>query len=55
MGTDIFQTFEEWWANVEAFADQYGMSYTHVEEEFIIDGEFVPVHLVSVDEIEVDL
>ena len=37
--------FWVFWAEVQAYADQYGISTRYVEEEFIIDGEFVPVHL----------
>ena len=39
------QDFDAFWEEVRAFADQYRMSYTYVEEEFVIDGELIPVHL----------
>jgi hypothetical protein len=42
---DDFDTFEEWWEQIKAYADEYHLSYTHVEEEFVINGEFIPVHL----------
>lgn len=40
------ESFEDFWANIKAFADEHRMSYTHVEEEFIIDGIFIPVPLM---------
>ena len=36
-------TFESFWEEVEEFAKTVGLSTTYVEEEFIIDGEFIPV------------
>ena len=39
------QDFDEWWEELKAYADQYQMSYAYVEEEFVIDGELIPVHL----------
>ena len=39
------QNFDQWWEEVKAYADQYQMSYAYVEEEFVIDGELIPVHL----------
>ena len=38
-------SFEDWWADVQAFAEQNRLPTHYVEEEFILDGEFVPVHL----------
>ncbi len=38
-------SFEDWWADVNAFAEQNRLPTHYVEEEFIIDGEFLPVHL----------
>ena len=37
--------FERFWADVEAFAEQNRLPTHYVEEEFIIDGELIPVHL----------
>ena len=36
-------TFESFWEEVEEFAKTVGLSTTYVEEEFIIDGEFIAV------------
>lgn len=38
-------SFEHWWSEVEAFAEQNRLPTHYVEEEFIIDGELFPVHL----------
>lgn len=46
------EEFELWWQEVEAFAEQYQMSITHVEEEFCLDGEFIPIHLVYEDDFD---
>jgi len=45
-----WDNFDEFWAEVKAFADQYRLSYSYVEEEFVIDGELVPVHLTFPDD-----
>lgn len=37
--------FWEFWLEVQAFAEQYRLSTRYVEEEFVVDGELVPVHL----------
>jgi len=42
--------FWEFWADVQAYAEQYRLTTRYVEEEFIIDGELVPVHLVFDDD-----
>ena len=42
--------FEVFWEEVKGFADQYRLSYAYVEEEFVIDGELVPVHLTFPDD-----
>ena len=42
---DAFTPFEDWWADVKAFAEQNRISTSYVEDEFILDGEFIPVHL----------
>ncbi len=42
------------WEEVKAFADQYRLSTRYVEEEFLIDGELVPVHLTFPDDVTPD-
>mgnify|MGYP001170924998 FL=1 len=42
--------FDDFWEEVQAYADQYNLSYAFVEEEFIIDGVFWPVHLIMEDD-----
>ena len=42
------------WEEVKAFADQYRLSTSYVEEEFLIDGELVPVHLTFPDDVTPD-
>ena len=37
--------FWQFWEEVQAFAEQYRLTTRYVEEEFLIDGELVPVHL----------
>lgn len=44
-----FDEFEEWWSQIKAYADEHNMSYSHVEEEFIIDGEFFPIELEYIE------
>ena len=44
------EDFEEWWQEIEAYAEQYRLSLCFVEEEFILDGEFIPIHLVFEDD-----
>lgn len=41
-----YNDFDDFWEEVKAYADQYNLSYSFVEEEMIIDGVFYPVHLV---------
>ena len=36
-------TFDDFWQEVEEFAKAVGLHSSYVEEEFIIDGEFIPV------------
>ena len=38
--------FDDFWEEVKAYADEHQMSYSHVEEEFILDGIFYPVGLL---------
>ena len=40
-----YDNFEDFWAEVEAFANQYRLPLHYVEEEFVIDGELIAVHL----------
>ena len=40
-----YETFEEWWEEVIAYANHFQMAIHHVEEEFVIDGVFYPVFL----------
>ena len=42
------------WEEVKAFADQYRLSTSYVEEEFLIDGELIPVHLTFPDDVTPD-
>lgn len=44
--------FFAFWEEVRAFSDQYQLSTRYVEEEFIIDGELIPVHLDYQDDEE---
>ena len=39
------------WEEVRGFADQYRLSTRYVEEEFILDGELIPVHLTFEDDV----
>ena len=34
------QTFEEWWAHIQDYAQLVGVSTEYIEEEFILEGEF---------------
>ena len=47
--------FWDFWSEVQAFAEQYQLSTRYVEEEFLIDGELVPVHLTFPCEDDPDL
>ena len=42
------------WEDVRAYADQYRLSTRYVEEEFIIDGELIPIHLEFEDDVTPD-
>ena len=46
--------FWVFWEEIRAFADQYRLSTRYVEEEFLIDGELVPVHLTFPDDVTPD-
>ena len=48
-------TFEEFWEDIKAFAEQNRLSTGYVEDEFILDGELVPVHLQWQDELNEEL
>ena len=41
-----YEDFDEFWEEVEAYADEHRLSYTFVEEEMIIDGIFYPIDLM---------
>ena len=45
-------TFEDFWEEVEAFAKQNRLPTCYVEEEFIIDGEFLPLHLTWQEDLD---
>jgi hypothetical protein len=45
-----YDNFDEFWEECKAFADQYRLSYAYVEEEFVIDGTLVPIHLTFPDD-----
>ena len=47
--------FWVFWAELQAYADQYNLTTRYVEEEFLIDGELVPVHLNFQHEDDPDL
>ena len=48
-------SFEEFWDEVKAFAEQNRLSTEYVEDEFILDGELLPVHLQWQDELNEEL
>ena len=35
--------FEQFWATVEEYAEELGVSTSYIEEEFVLDGELVKV------------
>ena len=51
---DLDLDFWLFWEEVKAFADQYRLSTRYVEEEFLIDGELIPVHLTFPDDVTPD-
>ena len=44
---DIFlgDEFNEFWLEIEAYADEHRIPTRYVEEEFILEGEFLPIPL----------
>jgi len=40
-----FNSFNEFWEAVEAYAEELGVSTSYIEEEFILDGELIKVEL----------
>ena len=42
---EMLANFDDFWADVEKYAEKVGVSTRYVEEEFILDGEFTPVEL----------
>ena len=47
--------FDDFWEEVKAYADEHCLSYAQVEEEFIIDGVFYPVGLLSQSDCDLPL
>ncbi len=37
--------FEDWWKEVEAYAEKTGLTTSYLEEEFIIEGELHKVNI----------
>lgn len=37
--------FEDWWKEVEAYAEKTGLTTSYLEEEFIIEGELIKVNI----------
>ena len=48
-------SFDDFWEEVKAFAEQNRLSTEYVEDEFILDGELLPVHLQWQDELNEEL
>ena len=48
------ESFEEWWAEIKAFAEQNRIPTQYVEDEFLIDGELIPIHLTFQDDNDYD-
>ena len=42
---EMLANFDDFWADVEKYAQKVGVSTRYIEEEFIIDGEFIQVDL----------
>ena len=42
---EMLANFDDFWADVEKYAEKYELPTGYVESEFIIDGEFKPVDL----------
>ncbi len=42
MDLDI-DTFEDFWSEVERYAELLGVSTSYIEEEFVIDGELIDI------------
>ena len=42
---EMLANFDDFWADVEKYAEKVGVNTRYIEEEFIIDGEFLPVEL----------
>ena len=41
----LVEEFEQWWAEVEAYANEHLLPLHYVEEEFCLEGEFIPIHM----------
>ena len=37
--------FWAFWQELNAYAEQYRLPVSYVEDEFLLEGEFIPVHL----------
>jgi hypothetical protein len=37
--------FEDWWEEVEAYAEKTGLTTSYLEEEFILEGELHKVNI----------
>ena len=42
---EMLANFDDFWAEIEQYAEKVGISTRYCEEEFILDGEFIPVDL----------
>lgn len=39
------ETFEDYWNDIQAFAENNHINTEYVEDEFILEGDFIPVNL----------
>ena len=44
--------WDDFWAEVEGYAEHHGLTTRHVEEEWILDGEFIPVEATYFHELD---
>ena len=42
---EVLANFDDFWADVEKYAEKVGLSTRYIEEEFIINGELIEVQL----------
>ena len=38
-------TFEDWWKEIEDYAEKAGVSTSYIEEEFLLDGDLIKVNI----------